>query len=87
MDTVTLGVRPDDLVLTPAEDESTRIVLIELLGPRAIVTLDAGGEKLTSVVGAAELSGLAIGSAVRLSIRPGGAHLFDAKSGVRLTNT
>ncbi len=31
--TVTLGVRPDDLVPTPADDADARVKLIELLGP------------------------------------------------------
>ncbi|MCW2687379.1 MAG: transporter ATPase, partial [Mycobacterium sp.] len=55
--TVTLGVRPDDLVPTSVEDGSSaddpshaRVTLIELLGPRAIVTIGARGTLLTSVV-------------------------------------
>src|SRR5690625_1349198 len=48
MGAVTLGVRPDDLVVTPAPDGTAKVELIELLGPRAIVTLAAGGEQLTS---------------------------------------
>ncbi len=78
---VTLGVRPDDLVPTPAEDADAQVKLIELLGPRAIVTIDARGTVLTSVVQAAQLSGIAEGARVTLSARPGGVHVFDTQTG------
>jgi len=56
---VTLGVRPDDLVLTASDgDGAAQVKLIELLGPRAIVTIDARGTELTSVVEAGRLSGI-----------------------------
>src|ERR1700712_4676258 len=42
-DVVTLGVRPDDLVPTATDDGDATVKLIELLGPRAIVTIDARG--------------------------------------------
>ncbi|MHB1289952.1 ABC transporter ATP-binding protein [Georgenia sp.] len=81
---VTLGVRPDDLVLTPAVDGQAKVMLIELLGPRAIVTLDVQGAYLTSVVSTAELASMSTGTDVDLSVRHGGAHLFDRSSGRRL---
>lgn len=81
---VTLGVRPDDLVPTPAEGADAQVKLIELLGPRAIVTIEARGTELTSVVQAAQLSGIAEGSQVALSARPGGVHVFDTQTGQRL---
>lgn len=85
---VTLGVRPDDLI-PAAEDErgDARLKLIELLGPRAIVTLDAGGAELTSVVEASRLSDIREGVPVTLRVRPGAAHLFDAKTGQRIVGT
>ena len=58
------GVRPDDLELTPAEDADARVKLIELLGPRAIVTIDARGTELTSVVEASRLTGITEGATV-----------------------
>jgi multiple sugar transport system ATP-binding protein len=86
---VTLGVRPDDLLPVPADDDRSgpRVKLIELLGPRAIVTLDAGGTELTSVVEASRLTELREGAAVTLQVRPDAAHLFDAQTGQRIVGT
>ena len=60
--TVTLGVRPDDLVPTlidgrgrdvaESEPAHAQVKLIEVLGPRAIVTIDARGAELTPAAGA-----------------------------------
>ncbi|MCP9272841.1 ABC transporter ATP-binding protein [Mycolicibacterium arenosum] len=80
---VTLGVRPDDLMPVPAEDGDATVKLIELLGPRAIVTLDVRGAELTSVVEAARLTGLAEGGRVTLSAAAGAVHVFDRESGRR----
>ena len=83
--TVTLGVRPDDLIPTPSDDEgAARVRLIELLGPRAIVTIDARGTEITSVVEASRLTGITEGTTVSLSVRPGAVHAFDPQSGQRL---
>ena len=85
---VTLGVRPDDLLLTPrASDGAARVVLIEHLGPRAIVTLEAHGTALTSVVETARLAGIGEGARVDLTVRDGGTHLFDTHNGRRLVGT
>ena len=85
---VTLGVRPDDLLLTPrASDGAARVVLIEHLGPRAIVTLEAHGTALTSVVETARLAGIGEGTRVDLTVRDGGTHLFDTHNGRRLVGT
>jgi multiple sugar transport system ATP-binding protein len=83
---VRLGVRPDDLMPAAADDgrAGARVKLVELLGPRAIVTLDAGGTELTSVVEASRLSEIREGATVALSVRPDAAHLFDAKTGQRI---
>ena len=81
---VTLGIRPDDLVPTVADDADARVKLVELLGPRAIVTVDARDTELTCVVEAARLSGITEGARVALSARPGAVHVFDTKTGQRL---
>ena len=81
---VTLGVRPDDLVPTVADDADATVKLVELLGPRAIVTVDARDTELTCVVEAARLSGITEGTRVALSARPGAVHVFDTKTGQRL---
>jgi multiple sugar transport system ATP-binding protein len=82
-----LGVRPDDLVPVAAsgdEAATAHVTLIELLGPRAIVTIEARGTELTSVVETARLTGITEGAAVVLSVRPGAAHAFDAQTQLRL---
>jgi multiple sugar transport system ATP-binding protein len=81
---VTIGVRPDDLVPTVADDADAHVKLVELLGPRAIVTVDARDTELTCVVEAARLSGITEGTRVALSARPGAVHAFDTKTGQRL---
>jgi multiple sugar transport system ATP-binding protein len=84
---VTAGIRPDDLELTPAEGSDAHVKLIELLGPRAIVTVDARGTELTSVVEASRLTGITEGATVELSARPGTVHVFDTQTGVRVAGT
>ncbi|MET0898215.1 MAG: sn-glycerol-3-phosphate ABC transporter ATP-binding protein UgpC [Mycobacterium sp.] len=82
---VTVGIRPDDLIPTVADnDTAVRVSLIEHLGPRAIVTIDADGTPLTSVVETSRLSGIAEGTRVDLAARPGAAHFFDSHTGQRL---
>jgi multiple sugar transport system ATP-binding protein len=81
---VTLGIRPDDLVPAVADDADAHVKLVELLGPRAIVTVDARDTELTCVVEAARLSGITEGTRVALSARPGAVHVFDTKTGQRL---
>jgi multiple sugar transport system ATP-binding protein len=91
---VTLGVRPDDLVVG-ADDGVTggagasagapaTVGLVELLGPRAIVSVEAAGHTLTSVVEASKLSGVHESSTVTVRVRPESWHLFDRDSGERL---
>ncbi|PJK21051.1 ABC transporter ATP-binding protein [Mycolicibacterium goodii] len=82
---VTVGVRPDDLTLTPTSDPADgapTVELVELLGPRAIVTVRAGEHRLTSVVDAPSLSGIPTGTTVELSARD--VHRFDVATGTRL---
>ncbi|MGE2729934.1 ABC transporter ATP-binding protein [Mycolicibacterium vaccae] len=81
---VTVGVRPDDLELTADQDGSATVELVELLGPRAIVTVRAGELRLTSVVGAAALSAIPVGTTVRLSANPDEVHRFSVADGTRL---
>ena len=84
---LTLGVRPDDLVLTPTDTAEAGVKFVELLGPRAIVTVDARGSVLTSVVDVSRLSGITEGTRVALSVRPGAGHAFDAQTGQRVTGS
>jgi len=81
---VTIGVRPDDLVPTASDGAGdARVTLIELLGPRAIVTIDARGTALTSVVETSRLASITEGAPVTLSTRPGAVHAFDPETGQR----
>ena len=79
---VTIGVRADDLILTPAADGAAVVELVELLGPRAIVTVRSADQQLTSVVEAAALTEITVGATVGLSARD--VHRFDAATGRRL---
>ncbi|MCV7226861.1 ABC transporter ATP-binding protein [Mycolicibacterium komossense] len=79
---VTIGIRPDDLTLTPAPDGEAAVELVELLGPRAIVTVRAADQRLTSVVEAGTLADITPGATVRLSARE--VHHFDVTTGIRL---
>jgi multiple sugar transport system ATP-binding protein len=84
---VTLGIRPDDLVPTAADGADATVKLVELLGPRAIVTIDARGTELTSVVESSRMSGITEGSKVALTARPGAVHVFDSQTGQRKVGT
>ena len=79
-ESVTLGIRPEDLVLEPADKESgnATITLVEELGDETLV--EAVSRKGTEfVIKARERSGLRAGDEVRLTFPPTVAHLFDAK--------
>jgi len=81
----TLGVRPEDVILSVDSVEGFPgvVEIIELLGPRAIVALEALGTKLTAVVEASALSGITEGAPVRVHFRDGKCHLFGS-DGVRI---
>lgn len=81
---VTFGVRPDDLLVTPTDSGVGVVALVELLGPRAILHIDAGADRLTSVVDANRLSDLPQGTRVDLQVRTNAQHLFHPVSGTRL---
>ncbi|MEN4478872.1 ABC transporter ATP-binding protein [Mycolicibacterium cosmeticum] len=86
---VTFGVRPEDLVVTPDPDGDARVDLVELLGPRYVLIVKAGAHRLTAVVEASTVAAWpsvpASGDPVRVEVRPGRAHLFDAATGTRLS--
>ncbi len=81
---LTLGVRPDDLLLTPDAESAATVSLVELLGPRAIVTVTVADNELTAVAEVSQLTGIAPGAPVALSVRPGAPHFFDAETGKRI---
>ncbi|MCV7180030.1 ABC transporter ATP-binding protein [Mycolicibacterium sphagni] len=89
---VTVGFRPEHLVVTSAGRDDValppgstgRVALIEHLGPRAIVAVEAPGCTLVSVVDIAQLDGLDEGAVVSMSVRDGGVHVFDKTTGARI---
>ncbi|MEZ0355847.1 ABC transporter ATP-binding protein [Mycobacterium sp. SA01] len=88
---VTVGFRPEHLVLhRPDGDNDSplgstgRVALIEHLGPRAIVAVEASGCTLVSVLDIAQLGDLAEGARVAMSVRDGGLHVFDKATGARI---
>ena len=58
--------------------------MIELLGPRAIVQVEASGHSLTAVVEASRMDGIVESAEVGVSVRAGSQHLFDSVTGLRI---
>ena len=86
---VVCGIRPEDILLAAADEgtsSNSRVEIIELLGPRAIVSLDCSGEKVISVVDSSDLVSIHEGMSVAAKIRPNSAHIFDVSSGLRLSS-
>ncbi|RZT18464.1 carbohydrate ABC transporter ATP-binding protein (CUT1 family) [Mycobacterium sp. BK558] len=85
---VTLGIRPEDLIVTPDADGDGTLELVELLGPRYVLIIRVGEHRLTAVIEAATVAGWptppAPGDAVAVDIRSERAHLFDTATGDRL---
>jgi multiple sugar transport system ATP-binding protein len=77
----TLGVRPEDLLVTPDAGGVGRVELVELLGPRYVFIVTAGAQRLTAVVEAAAVATWpqppAPGDPVAVDVRAGRVHLFD----------
>lgn len=87
---VKLGIRPEDIHLPgelPADQESdsieVRVDIIELLGARAIVTLQTEERRLKALVEARALEDLGEGEAARVVFDLGRLHIFD-KAGTRI---
>lgn len=84
---VLVGVRPDDILVTPvAEPTGVTVQLVELLGPRAIVTLDAAGQQLRAMIEVDALVGVREGAHVSVRQRSGSAHFFDGDTEQRLSD-
>lgn len=87
---VTIGVRPEDLLVEPAgaDNADGTVELVELLGPRYVVIVKVGARRLTAVIEAATIASwptaLTPGTAVDVRVRPGRAHVFTTASGDRV---
>ncbi len=81
---VLLGLRPEEIALEPADSGQGRIEQIELLGPRAVITVSLGEARMVAVVESQRLSGLFIGSRVQISFHALAAHLFSPETELRL---
>ena len=81
---VLLGLRPEEITLREDTEGQGRIEQIELLGPRAVVTVSLGEANLVAVVDSQRMSGLFLGSRVRISFHPLAVHLFDSATEMRL---
>ena len=85
---VTLGVRPEDVLVAPSSHGDAAVEVVELLGPRYVFIVKAGAHRLTAVVEAATVAGWGrtpvLGDAVTVDVRADRVHLFDAESGRRL---
>jgi multiple sugar transport system ATP-binding protein len=78
------GLRPEDVTVTASPNGHATIERIELLGPRAVVVLKLGDDKVVSVVEAGILAALHTGARVSLGFRPESGQLFDPAAGERL---
>jgi multiple sugar transport system ATP-binding protein len=85
---VTVGVRPEDVLVRPDTGSAARLELVELLGPRYVFIIAIGDQRLTAVVEDAEVTRWARppapGDGVVVTVRPDRLHLFDENSGARL---
>ncbi len=85
-DKLIVGVRPEDLSMRPANDESAllkgTVSLVEPTGPETYALVDLGVGEATVRMGG--LPSVEPGQAVRVHVPPTALHLFDPASGRRL---
>ena len=83
----TLGVRPEDIVLTTAVDEpagiACRVTLVEHMGAQNIFILHAGKQQFTATTDADFY--LAPGTNVTIRLNNAKIHFFDGQTGKNLT--
>ena len=86
--TITVGLRPEDLVISKSEGIQVEIDVIEELGADAFLYGSAviEGEKTDVIARIGSISSLRSGDKVYLKPQGGITHLFDATSGLRLNN-
>lgn len=86
--TVTVGLRPEDLVITKSDGIQVEVDVIEELGADAFLYGSAviEGKKTDVIARIGSISSLRSGDKVYLKPQGGITHLFDVKSGARLNN-
>jgi len=85
---VTVGLRPEDLVVTTGDGIAVHVNIIEELGADAFLygTADIEGVKVDVIARVGAKSSLRIGDKVYLKPQGGITHVFDIASGLRLNN-
>jgi multiple sugar transport system ATP-binding protein len=85
---VTVGLRPEDLVVTKSDGIEVEVDVIEELGADAFLYGSAviDGKKTDVIARIGSISSLRSGDKVFLKPQGGITHLFDVKSGARLNN-
>ena len=84
-DDITLGIRPEALLIDPAGPITATVSHIEYLGADAMIECRIGDQTLLSrVPGHTDLT---LGVQISLSVAPGELHAFDTSSGHRLDDS
>jgi multiple sugar transport system ATP-binding protein len=85
---ITVGLRPEDLVISKSEGIQVEIDVIEELGADAFLYGSAviEGQKTDVIARIGSISSLRSGDKVYLKPQGGITHLFDVASGLRLNN-
>ena len=85
---VTVGLRPEDLVITKNDGIAVHVNIIEELGADAFLygTAEVDGEKIDVIARVGSKSSLRLGDKVYLKPQGGITHVFDIASGLRLNN-
>lgn len=78
---VTLGIRPEDVLLTPQAGLTGRVAIVEHLGSEIVLYADVDGVSLTSAYPAENIAAPLIDSTVSVSIEPEKVMVFDSLSG------
>lgn len=78
---VTLGIRPEDVVLAPQTGRQGRVAIVEHLGSEIVLYADVDGVSLTSAYPAENVATPLIDSTVAVSIEPEKVMVFDSLTG------
>ena len=79
---VSVGIRPEDVMLTAEGDLPFDVQIIEELGAQRLLHGQLGGQAFSVSIQKDEAA--EAGGAVRLALKPDAVHLFDAEKGQRL---